>query len=420
MRRVEFRDGSTISMMLKRLAFKLCLQTLLGATATLCIFFLEGAPLAAKELRATSIQVAGDETRTRVVIDFDQKPELSIRYLQSPNRTIVDIPADVNFTFTNEEATPRGIYDRIRYGAMSAGHSRIVLTSEKPTALEVSEVTPNENGGFRMVLEGAITTPQKLAALVRQEEWQEVRTTKSGRGGRLGSPPAGEHAFVIAVDAGHGGIDTGAVARRSKTQEKDITLAFAKALSEELNTRPGFKAFLTRSDDVFLSLSERVRIARQNGANLLISLHADTLRQREIRGATVYTISERASDRLADELAERENISDEIAGVVPEDTSDNVSDILIDLTRRETQTFSESFAQSLVAAFDGQIRLINNPHRYAGFRVLRAPDVPSVLIELGFLSNAEDDKLLTDEDYRHDIAKLVADATERYRRIIGQ
>ncbi len=408
-------------MILKRLTFKLCLRTLLGAAALICTIFAGSAPLAAKELRATGILVAGDEKRTRVVIDFDQKPELSIRYLQSPNRTIVDIPADVTFAFSSEEAAPRGIYNRIRYGAMSAGHSRIVLTSDMPTSLGLSEVTPNENGGgFRMVLEGTVTTTQQLAALVREEEWQEVRTTKAGRGGRLGSSPAGENTFIIAVDAGHGGIDTGAVARKSKTEEKDITLAFAETLSEELNKRPGFKAFLTRSDDVFLSLSERVRIARQNGANLLISLHADTLRQPEIRGATVYTISERASDRLADELAERENISDEIAGVVPEDTSDNVSDILIDLARRETQTFSESFAQSLVAAFDGQIRLINNPHRYAGFRVLRAPDVPSVLIELGFLSNAEDDKLLTDTKYRNEIAKLVADATERYRRIIGQ
>ncbi len=408
-------------MRFERLSSKHMLRIITVFIALSCALLAGPAQLHAETLTAKSVLIAGEEARTRIVINFDKKPEFSVRYLQNPNRTIIDIPSDVSFAFSSDDAKARGIYSRVRYGAMSANHSRIVLSSERPTSLETSKVMANEDGdGFRLVLEGAITSSEKLAALVRDDNWQDVRTTSAGRGGRLGAPANAEHTFVIAVDAGHGGIDTGAIARKSRTAEKDITLAFAKVLAAEFNKRPEFKAFLTRSEDVFLSLSERVRIARQNDANLLISLHADTLRQRSIRGATVYTISEKASDKLADEMARRENTSDEIAGVVPEDASDNVSDILIDLTRRETQTFSESLAAKIVNSFEGQINLINNPHRYAGFRVLRAPDVPSVLLELGFLSNADDDKLLTTEAYREAIAKLLVEATENYRKTIGQ
>lgn len=392
-----------------------------GLVALASLIAVHSAALAAESLKATSMLIAGDDDRTRVIVDFNQKPAFSVRYLQNPNRTIVDIPSDVSFDFPPESAAAKGLYSLIRYGAMSAGHTRIVLTSQAPSSLEFAKVEAGEGGqGFRLVLDGVKTTAEKLASLVKDDDWQDVHTTRKGRGDRLGEPDQNEKAFVVAVDAGHGGIDTGAVSRQDNTEEKNITLAFARELAAEFNKRPGFKAFLTRSEDVFLSLSERVRIARQNGANLMISLHADTLRQKNIRGATIYTISEKASDRLAAELAQRENVSDEIAGVVPEDTSAEASDILIDLTRRETQAFSERLAQSVVNAFEGQIKLINNPHRHAGFRVLRAPDVPSILIELGFLSNSEDEKLLKEESYRKEVSGLIVDATDHYKKIIGQ
>jgi N-acetylmuramoyl-L-alanine amidase len=221
--------------------------------------------------------------------------------------------------------------------------------------------------------------------------------------------------FIIAVDAGHGGIDTGAIGVDTKTEEKQVTLAFAKALTDRLNREHGIKAFLTRSEDEFLSLAERVQIARQNHAGLFISLHADTLKQKDIRGATVYTISDKASDKLAADLAERENLSDQIAGKETAAEPPEVADILLDLTRRETQAFSISLAESVLGSFKDQISTINNPHRHAGFQVLRAPDVPSILLELGFLSNAEDEKLLLDEKWRVKIAELLTDAVKRYR-----
>ena len=198
-------------------------------------------------------------------------------------------------------------------------------------------------------------------------------------------------------------------------EEKSVTLAFATQLVETLNKEKGVKAFLTRDKDEFLSLPERVQVARQHSANLFISIHADTLKQRDIRGATVYTISDKASDHLAaNPCRPRKPLGRDRRRHLQERTGE-VADILIDLTRRETQAFSVNLARSVVSSFEGQINLINNPHRYAGFRVLQAPDVPSILLELGFLSNKEDEKLLVDPVWRAKVSGLLAVALRSYR-----
>ena len=378
-------------------------------------------PATATELNAKAARIAGDEARTRIVIDFDVKPDFTVHYLESPNRIVVDIAGTVNFAFPQEQLEARGIYDRIRFGAMSAGRTRLVLTSKLPAGLEVAEARKNEEGdGWRLVLDGAIVTPDQYAAMKKQSNWGNLDSNTPVVPLAPQQTPSPDSVFTVAVDAGHGGIDTGAVTPgKNPVYEKNITLDFATALARELNTRPGIKAFLTRDTDVFLSLGERVQIARSRGANLFISLHADTLREKSIRGATVYTISDRASDKLADELAKRENTSDEVAGVEVKKEPSEVNDILIDLTRRETQAFSISLANSIVHSFEGQIGLINNPHRSAGFRVLTAPDVPSVLLELGFLSNNEDVKQLQKPDFRDKLVTLIADAVKRYREKLG-
>lgn len=375
----------------------------------------------ATELNAKAARIAGDEARTRIVIDFDVKPEFTVHYLPSPNRIVVDIAGTVNFAFPPEELEARGIYERIRFGAMSAGRTRLVLTSKLPAGLEIAEARKNEDGdGWRLVLDGAIVTPDQYAAMKKQSNWGNTESAAPVVPLAPQQAPSPDGVFTVAVDAGHGGIDTGAItAGKIPVYEKNITLDFAKALARELNSQPGIKAFLTRDTDVFLSLGERVQIARSRGANLFISLHADTLREKSIRGATVYTISDRASDKLADELAKRENTSDEVAGVETKKEPSEVNDILIDLTRRETQAFSISLANSIVHSFEGQIGLINNPHRSAGFRVLTAPDVPSVLLELGFLSNSEDVKQLQRADFRDKLVTLITDAVKRYRDKLG-
>lgn len=391
--------------------------------AALCIAasLLPAAHALATELTAKAARIAGDEARTRIVIDFDEKPDFSVHYLEDPDRIVVDIAASVNFSFPPQDLQPRGIYERIRYGAMSAGRTRLVLTSKRPAGLDMAEVRQNEDGaGWRLVLDGTIVTVEQYAALKKQGAWNVAQPTSIPTVPLMPQTPGADGVFTVAVDAGHGGIDTGAITPgKNPIYEKNITLSFAEALARELNGRPGIKAFLTRDSDVFLSLGERVQIARARGANLFISLHADTLREKSIRGATVYTISDRASDKLADALAKRENTSDEVAGVEVKKEPSEVNDILIDLTRRETQAFSISLANSIVHSFEGEIGLINNPHRSAGFRVLTAPDVPSVLLELGFLSNRDDVKQLTNPAFRDKLVTLIADAVKRYREKLG-
>ena len=370
---------------------------------------------AEKPLVAYAGRIAGDEVRTRIVIDFDRKPTFKVHYIDNPARIIVDLPKTV-FGFKADALEARGVFSDIRYGSMERGAGRLVLTARRPTVLALSEVQKDDGGrGYRLVLDAKVVTPQEFAAKV-QDGWSaaEKAAVEHSQASALAAVPS-KTMFTIAVDPGHGGIDSGAIGATSKTPEKTITLAFAKALAERLNKDAGVHAFLTRKDDEFVSLSGRVAVAREHGADLFISIHADTLSVPTIRGATVYTISDRSSDRMAAALAERENRSDTIAGVDFKDETPEVSDILLDLARRETQAFSVTLADAVVKSFEGNIELINNPHRYAGFQVLKAPDVPSILLELGFLSNKTDEQLLLDEAWRNKVADRLADAVEHYR-----
>jgi N-acetylmuramoyl-L-alanine amidase len=366
---------------------------------------------AEKPLLAFAARIAGDEARTRIVIDFEERPEFSIHYVAAPARVVVDLPATA-FGFPQEDLAARGLFSDIRFGAMDDTSARIVLTAAKPVQLSLAEVQEGEDGEFRLVLDAEMATPEVFANLVRQQDWG---SGDDGANAEEPVLPADDGVFTVAVDAGHGGIDTGAIGAATKTPEKAITLLFARALAAELDQQQGVRSYLVRDSDKFLSLSERVTLARQAKADLFISLHADTLSQKDIRGATVYTLSDRASDRMAENLAARENLSDQIAGISLKDEPPEVADILLDLTRRETQAFSIGLAKNVLESFEGQIGLINNAHRYAGFQVLRAPDIPSVLLELGFLSNPEDEKLLLDEAWRTKVSNLLARAIGRYR-----
>lgn len=407
---------------MKAKAEKTCavsLQVFFARIAFLLLFLIGAAPVvfAASEaspsqpLLAFAARVAGDEARTRIVIDFEKKPEFSVHYVSAPERVIVDLPATA-FGFPADDLAARGLFKDIRYGTMDERSARIVLTARRPVKLAVANVQANDNGSYRLVLDAEMTTKETFANLVKTQDWANPAQAVPDP---LAMVDQRDNVFTVAVDAGHGGIDAGATGAATKTPEKTITLGFAKMLAEKLNKIDGVKAFLTRDDDTFLSLSERVTLARQGKADLFISLHADTLGQKDIRGATVYTLSDKASDRMAENLAQRENLSDELAGFSIQTGPPEVADILLDLARRETQAFSIALATNVVSSFEGQVGLINNPHRYAGFQVLRAPDIPSVLLELGFLSNPEDEKLLLDEAWRGKVTDRVADAVRRYR-----
>ncbi|MBO9630861.1 MAG: N-acetylmuramoyl-L-alanine amidase [Shinella sp.] len=389
---------------------------LLALTVTAPAFALSAT---AAPLLAFSARIAGDDARTRLIIDFDRKPDFKVHYVANPYRVLIDLP-ETDFGIKAEQLEARGIFSEIRYGTMAEGRSRIVLTAEKPITVVLAEVQEEQGAAsYRLVIDAAIVKKEAFQAQMEKQSWQEAATPANVEQKPVMLPGgSAEGPFVIAVDAGHGGIDNGARGGVTKTEEKHVTLAFAKALADALNKLPDTKAILTRDKDEFLSLSQRVQLARNEGANLLISIHADTLKQKDTRGATVYTISDKASDSLAASLAERENLSDQIAGIAFVDEPAEVADILLDLTRRETQAFSINLAQSVVSTFKNEVLLINNPHRHAGFRVLTAPDVPSILLELGFMSNKDDEQLLIDPAWQKKVAGLVAKAVGEYRATV--
>ena len=218
---------------------------------------------------------------------------------------------------------------------------------------------------------------------------------------------------MIVLDPGHGGIDLGASSAHGDI-EKNIVLDFAKALAAKLEAGGRYKVVLTRGSDVFIPLAERVQIARDANAALFVSIHADTLSEGHVQGATVYTVSDRASDAEAARVAEKENQADAAAGVVGSEDVAEVHDILQDLTRRETRAYSHVFSRTLGRCGKNAGRLNKNPQRSAGFRVLKAPDVPSVLFELGYLSNEKDLAGLVSPEWREKAAATLAGAIDAF------
>jgi N-acetylmuramoyl-L-alanine amidase len=217
---------------------------------------------------------------------------------------------------------------------------------------------------------------------------------------------------MVVIDAGHGGVDPGALG--NGVMEKNITLAVALALKKELLATGRYRVTLTRETDVYIPLRDRFKIARDNGADLFISLHADSHNDPFMRGASIYTLSETASDSEAADLANQENKSDIIAGVDLSKQSGMVTDILIDLAQRDTINQSNAFATLLVSELKDDTLMLEHSHRSAGFAVLKAPDVPSVLIEMGYISSNKDEQLLTDKQHQLRLAKAIRRAIDDF------
>ena len=396
------------------------IQVCRAGLAALVLFFLAAAALAvpaqaADVLQVSDYRMAGDAARMRVVVNFDRDPEFRWFVMKGPHRLVIDMP-EAGFFLADADVAPRGMVDAVDYGNLGAGRSRIIVSFDGPFAVERLDVLANESDdGFRLVADIVAASDAEFDRVMAEQVEVTASTRTTPKTGRLGNPPAaGERRFRVVVDPGHGGADTGAEGGAG-TLEKTITLAFALELKKELEDSGRYDVFLTRDRDLFLRLDERVRIARQHGADLFISIHADAIRLKNVRGATVYTVSDRASDAEAAAKAIRENLSDQIDGIAVEEEHQEVADILADLIRRETQSFSIRFARSLIDELSPAIRMIpTNPHRFAGFRVLRAPDVPSILLELGYLSNAEDEALLRDAGWRARAAREIVEAVDLF------
>jgi N-acetylmuramoyl-L-alanine amidase len=233
----------------------------------------------------------------------------------------------------------------------------------------------------------------------------------------LGFPPPAKPLLprkpIVVLDPGHGGVDPGALGSGG-TYEKTITLAIAREVERVLEATGRYEVVLTRESDIFIPLRERIQIARKAHGDVFISLHADSHANEQTRGASVYTLSETASDAEAEALAQRENKVDLIAGVDLSKESEVVTGILIDLAQRETMNLSARFAGVLVDEMARSTMLLRNTHRFAGFAVLKAPDVASVLVELGYLSNGADEALLETKAHRKKLAEAIRRALDRY------
>ncbi len=367
----------------------------------------------------TGARVAGDEARTRFVLDMDRQVAPVISGLANPFRLIIDIP-EVTFSIPEDSGqTGRGLISDWRFGLFAVGKSRIVMDLTGPVSVDKTFFLPAvDDQPARLVVDLVRSTPDAFAVFAETSRTKSAARTKtaSSKSDRL-SAAKNRGKPLIVLDAGHGGIDTGAIGVGG-TLEKAIVMDFTRLLKEKLDETGLYDVRLTREDDTFISLSRRVEIGHELAADLFISIHADSVRRgrKFARGATVYTLSDKASDQLAHDIAESENMSDVIAGVSLEEEPTVVTDILLDLARRETRSFSGYFAKTLVSELKSAVRLINNPHRSAGFRVLKAHDVPSVLVELGYLSNEHDEKLLISEEWRERMADAMTQAIHGFFR----
>ncbi|WP_137934420.1 N-acetylmuramoyl-L-alanine amidase [Mesorhizobium comanense] len=373
--------------------------------------FSSAASAADVPLVAKAYKMAGDATKMRIVMDLDREPDIKWFLLRGPNRLVIDI-ANTRFAIDAKDLKPRGLVKGVRLGELGDGVSRLILTGKGPFAVDKLDVLKNEDGtGYRIAIDMSAASEREFDDALANQALTTGSTVSSDKGERVGKGPVSNpgHRFTVVLDPGHGGVDGGAEGLNG-TIEKNVTLAFATELRDKLMAIGKYDVFMTRDTDEYLRLDDRVRIARQHEADLLISIHADTISVKGIRGATVYTVSDKASDPEAQALADRENLSDQFAGMVIKDDNKEVTDILIDLIRRETHTFSMSFAHTLVGQLSTSVGLINNPQRSAGFKVLKAPDVPSVLVELGYLSNAKDEAQLLDAEWRGKAAQSITNA----------
>jgi N-acetylmuramoyl-L-alanine amidase len=362
---------------------------------------------------ATDARLGGDDTQTRFVLDLSRKIDLHVFTLADPYRVVVDIP-QVTFRLPPKTGeTGRGLIKAFRFGLVMPGGSRIVFDAVKPVRVDKAFVIdPADGAPARLVLDLVATDRESfLRKIALDQRFAHAQAPPA----REQQPSSGDARPLIVLDPGHGGIDTGTKGPNGQ-MEKDIVLDFAKRLREKIETAGKYRVLLTRSDDTFVPLAERVRFAREAGAALFISIHADSLPRREgdTQGATVYTLSETATDPAAARLAEQENRADVIAGVDLKDQPDDVAGILIDLAQRETKTFSVQFASKLVGIMKQTTRLHKDPLKSAGFRVLRAPDVPSVLVELGYVSNKEDLQSLSSDSWRDRTANVMASAIDGF------
>lgn len=399
----------------------------IALTAVIALFVLalpdgripSGAALAAAPAPAVlNARVGLHERVTRLVLTLSEPVTYGVFVLASPNRLVIDLP-DVTWHIAEAAMPPeRGLLERVRFGPLAPGHSRVVADLKAPADLrEVFLIPPRDGHPYRLVIDMSAAATNRVPA-VRPDPIPIAAPMTGYRQTPAEAPPTPQQkplSRVVVLDPGHGGKDPGAIGV-SGLREKDVTLQTARevaALLRASSSQP-YKVILTRNGDSFIRLQHRVAIARRAKADLFVSIHADAQANPLVRGASIYTLSAHASDREAAALAERENKADLIAGIDLRAAPADVANILIDLAQRETMNRSVRLASVLAGELQEETLLLPRSHRFAGFAVLKAADVPSALVELGFLSNQTDEQQLARAEHRKRLAQAITRAIHAY------
>ena len=388
--------------------FRTTLLALTLLSSSLAVAAADSATVAVKDIR---LGVTAE--RTRLVLDLGAKVDFDIFLLDRPRRVVVDLPS---LAWPKDQPTVDGLVQKIRFGQFTADKSRLVVDAKGPVRVAKSFLLPPSSGlPHRLVIDLVKTGNKEFADQVAKDRAAKHSAKKAAPAPTPFTPKPRKQANskpVIVLDAGHGGVDPGALGR--KAREKSVTLNFTRELAKQLRKTGKYKVYLTRNRDIYIPLRQRVNIARKHNADLFISIHADAIKRKNVRGMSIYTLSETASDKEAAALAKKENQSDIIAGIDFADQPPEVANILIDLAQRETKNLSVKFANLVVDNARGKTRLLDRTHRFAGFRVLKAPDVPSVLIELGFLTNRSDEKQLLSTAWQRKVAGALVNSVNGF------
>jgi N-acetylmuramoyl-L-alanine amidase len=377
---------------------------------------------AAAPVQLNDVRLWSGPEGTRLVLDLSALPRHEVFTIENPDRVVVDL-ANTQLAMRKQLPPGQGPVRSVRSGPQAGGGLRIVLDLSAPQSVKSFAVGPDGSAGHRLVVElpGVVhpgTAPASAAPSGAAPTASEVLAASSAAISRAApavdnpvktlSVAAGKQRdLVIAVDAGHGGQDPGAIGRGG-TREKDVTLAIARKLAAAIDAEEGMRAVLIRDGDYFITLRGRVRKARELGADMFVSVHADSVPNRAVSGSSVYVLSLRgASDEASRWLAERENAADLMGGVSLDDKSDVLASVLLDVTQKEAVSNSVEAADSVLAS----LRRVGGVHgprvKHAGFMVLKSPDIPSMLVETAFISNATDERRLRDAAHQQRIAQAI-------------